>query len=240
MGGDLAQHIGPVWIGEPHVLEADVQRARSQILGLLWFLQLNRRIERLDDTTQPRGGALGEVEDLDEVLDRLDEQVDEEEERQQRACRDALVGSHEEPGGEHHRGERRAEHLRGREENIGEASRSVLDVETSLHRVVDAVHRVRFGAVSTNHRQRGDGLPHDRHAVGHALPYDVVAAAEHPLEVDQADGVQHDPDQDQQREPPLVDGHRHDRDERLGAVDEEHHAAPLHEVLERPDVGRDA
>ena len=76
-------------------------------------------------------------------------------------------------------------------------------------------------------------------AVGDPLANPVVPAPQHPLGPEEIGDVEGEAGDDDEGQPHLVDGHDDERHQDLGPVDEEHHPAPLHELLHRPDVGRD-
>jgi len=237
---EVVQHPRPRRIGvrdpvEPHAERAGRQRGRTCRLrdGV-------GGVEDAEDATHARSGRLGVVEDLDEHLDRLDEQRHEEQERDERPGTEPSARPCHHADDDHHRGDRRREHLGAREQDGAEPPDPELRAELHVEGRPGAAAGARLGPVGAHDGKAGDDLAHRRQRLGVAGPDPVVGAAEHPLEhVEQqrvGDGRGDDEDGEQGVEDEHHDEHQHD----LGDPDEDADPTPLDELRDGLDVARDA
>ena len=90
--------------------------------------------------------------------------------------------------------------------------------------------------VGSNHGQAGDGFAHDRKRIGHLLADPIVGLLQDPLEKEQQANVGHDPESDEEGQPPLIEEHDNEGEHDLGAADQHADSPELHEVLNRGDV----
>ncbi len=100
------------------------------------------------------------------------------------------------------------------------------------------MHGGALDAVGPHLGEAGHRLAHHRQRVGHHRPHPVVVALQDALEPQQDQGVDDDGHHHEGGQPPLVHGHGRDGDQHLRDVDDEHHPAPLGELLHGADVRR--
>ncbi len=172
-------------------------------------------------------------------MDRGDEEVDQEQEGEEHAGGDPLFRAHHHPEPDDDDGQPRGEQFRGGEQDVAEVRRLEFRLESLLQRYLYPFDREFLGAVRSHLGHGVDRLAHHSQRVGHPVSHPVVAAPQHPLEPQEDHCVGGDADEDDERQAPLIGRHHRQGHGHLGAVDEEHDPAPLHELLERREVAGD-
>ena len=233
------QHLGQLPVSEPHVLEAHVavdprqheRGGRVDDLGLL--------VEHLHDLVERGRRGEERVVELRELLHRVEEVGQVEEEGEQRADRDLVVQEQVAAVAEHDRRRERGEEVDGREVEAVEHDRLVVGVLVARVDPAKARLVARLARVRLDDTHPGDVLRERGRDEADALAYPAVGAVRADPEPHRQEGHQREDGERREREPPV----EHEEDD--GGADQQHQV--LHERgdavgdqrVERLDVVRD-
>ena len=210
------QHLGQRPVAEPHALEPDVpvdprQRERGRRVDDLGLL-----VEHLDDLVERRRRGEERVVELRELLHRVEEVRQVEEEGEQRPDRDLVVDEQVAAVAEHDRGRERGEEVDRREVEAVEHDRLVVRVAVEAVDAAEARLVARLARVRLHDPHARDVLRERRGDEADALAHAAVGPVRADPEPDRRERHQRDHRERREREAP-VEHEQHD-----GRADEEH------------------